>query len=118
MNALSTASIATSAECAIFLQVLRATGFNCSIRDGGLRVGPREKIGEFERWAIKEHKDGLLELLAAEEASAALLGKYHREMRDFDARPAKFRPKQEITEVGQALLAHDVLLDVSAEVAA
>jgi hypothetical protein len=57
-------------------------------------------------------------LLAAEEASAVLLAKYRREMRDFDARPAKFRPKQELTETGQALLAHDVLLDVSAEVTA
>ena len=55
-------------ECAIFLQVLRKTGLNASIKDGGLRVGPRERIGEFEKWAIREHKVGLIELLKAEEA--------------------------------------------------
>lgn len=55
-------------ECATFLQVLRKCGFNVSLKDGGLRVGPREKIGEFERWAIKEHKAGLIALLQAEDA--------------------------------------------------
>ena len=65
MNAPSTT---TGTECATFLSVLRATGFNASVKDGGLRVGPRKRIGEFERWAISEHKAGLIELLAAEDA--------------------------------------------------
>ncbi len=68
MSALS--STTTIDECATFLSVLRKTGFNCSIKDGRLRVGPREKIGDFEKWAISEHKAGLLELLRAEEAGA------------------------------------------------
>jgi hypothetical protein len=70
MNALSTTS--TTSECAVFLEVLRKCGFNASLKDGGLRVGPREKIGEFEKWAISEHKAGLLALLAAEEAEVAV----------------------------------------------
>jgi hypothetical protein len=65
MSALSTT---TSTECATFLEVLRKCGFNASVRDGGLRVGPRERIGEFEKWAIQAHKVGLIELLQAEVA--------------------------------------------------
>ncbi len=65
MSALSTTTT-TISECATFLQVLRKAGFNCSIKDGGLRVGPRERIGDFEKWAIREHKAGLVELLKAE----------------------------------------------------
>ncbi|MEB8535246.1 hypothetical protein [Acidithiobacillus ferriphilus] len=64
MNALSNTTI----ECAVFLSVLRKTGFNCSIKDGGLRVGPAAKIGDFEKWAIQEYRDGLVELLKAEDA--------------------------------------------------
>ncbi len=71
MNALPTSTTTTTTECAVFLSVLRAAGFNVSLKDGGLRVGPRKRIGEFERWAISEHKAGLLELLAAEEAGVA-----------------------------------------------
>jgi len=61
-------ALSTTSECATFLEVLRKCGFNVSLRDGGLRVGPREMIGDFEKWAISEHKAGLLELLKAEEA--------------------------------------------------
>lgn len=68
---MSTSLPSTTSECATFLKVLRKVGFNVSIRAGGLLVGPRERIGDFEKWAIQEHKAGLIELLAAEEAGVS-----------------------------------------------
>jgi len=34
----------------------------------------------------------------------ALLSRFDRELHDFDRRPAKYRPKQELTPVGAVLL--------------
>ncbi|MHB1644586.1 MAG: hypothetical protein ACYCS8_18365 [Acidithiobacillus sp.] len=35
-----------------------------------------------------------------------LKARYRREMRDYDARPAQYKPRWQITDVGEALLLH------------
>ena len=90
-------------ERSVFLGVLRKCGFNVSLKDGGLRVGPAAMIGDFEKWAISEHRDGLIELLKVEVNAKQMLHDLRVACADFDNRPAQFRGKRELTPLGCAL---------------
>ena len=91
-------------ETLILLTAMRAAGYRVRLNPtGDLAAGPASMVTNFEREIINEHRDNLLKILLGERAAAEILIETRIDLDEFDARPAMYRSKWQVTELGSAL---------------
>ena len=91
-------------ETHILLTAMRNAGYRVRLNPvGDLSVGPAAMISDFERAIIADHRDNLLKILQGERAAAEILIETRIDLDEFDARPAMYRSKWQVTELGSAL---------------